>query len=65
MFRTFSSPEKRMPSIDALSLRVPVWSPTLIGLDLPLTAFVCITEKRKQILTCTQKIERVKLERLC
>jgi hypothetical protein len=65
MFRTFSLPEKRMPSIDALSLRVPVRSPTLIGLDLPLTAFVCIVEKRKQILTCTQEIERVKLERLC
>jgi hypothetical protein len=50
-----------MSSINALSLRIPVRSPTLIGLDLPLTALV---EKRKQILTCTQEIARAKLERL-
>jgi hypothetical protein len=53
-----------MPSIDALSLRVLVWRPTLIGLDLPLTALVCITGKRKQILTYTKEITRAKLERL-
>jgi hypothetical protein len=40
-----------MLSIDALSLRVPIQSPTLIGLDLPLTALIGITRKRKQILT--------------
>jgi hypothetical protein len=34
------------------------------GLDFPLTTHVDITGKRKQILTCTQKIARVKLERL-
>jgi hypothetical protein len=54
-----------MMSIDALRLRVPVQSPTLIGLDLPLTALIGIAEKRKQILTCTQATTRKKLERLC
>jgi hypothetical protein len=53
-----------MPSIDALSLRVPVRRPTLIGLDLPLTALVGIIGKRKQILTYTQEATRAKLERL-
>jgi hypothetical protein len=27
---------------------MPVWSPTLLGLDLPLTTLIGITEKRKQ-----------------
>jgi tRNA A37 threonylcarbamoyladenosine dehydratase len=53
-----------MSSIDALILRVPVRSLTLIDLDLPLTALVGITKKRKQILTCTQEITRAKLERV-
>jgi hypothetical protein len=53
-----------MPSINALSLRIPVWSPTLISLDLPLTTLIDITGKRKQILTCTQEAIRAKLERL-
>jgi hypothetical protein len=53
-----------MSSIDAPSLRVPVQSSTLIGLDLPLIALVSIAEKRKQILTCTQEIARAKLKRL-
>jgi hypothetical protein len=53
-----------MPSIGALSLRVPVRSPTLIGLDFPLTTLVGITGKRKQLLTCIEKTTRVKLERL-
>jgi hypothetical protein len=51
-----------MPSIDALSLRVPVQSPTLFSLDFPLTTFIGITGKRKQFLTCTQKTTRPKLE---
>jgi hypothetical protein len=51
-----------MSSIDALSLRIPVRSPTLIGLDLPLTALVGIAGKRKQILTCTQEIAIAKVE---
>jgi hypothetical protein len=42
-----------MPSIDALSMRIPVQSPTLLGLDFPVTTLVGITEKRKQFLTCT------------
>jgi hypothetical protein len=54
-----------MSSIGILSLRIPVWSPTLIGLDFPLTTLVGITSKRKQFLTCTQKTTRAKLERLC
>jgi hypothetical protein len=53
-----------MPSIDALSLRVLVWRPALIGLDLPLTALIGITGKRKQILTCTEETTRAKLELL-
>jgi hypothetical protein len=53
-----------MPSIGILSLGIPVWSPTLVGLNFPLTTLVGITGKRKQFLTCTQKIARAKLERL-
>jgi hypothetical protein len=51
-----------MSSISALSLRITVWSPTLIGLDFPPTTLVSIAGKRKQLLTCTQKTARVKLE---
>jgi hypothetical protein len=43
-----------MPSIDALSLRIPVQSPTLID----------IAGKRKQFLTCTEETTTTKLERL-
>jgi hypothetical protein len=64
-FRTFTLPEKRMPSIGALSLRIPVQSPTLFGLDFPLTTLIDIAGKRKQFLTCTKKTARAKLERLC
>jgi hypothetical protein len=51
-----------MTSISALSLRIPVWYPTLIGWDLPLATIVDITEKRKKLLTCTQETTRAKLE---
>jgi hypothetical protein len=51
-----------MPSIDILSLGIPVQSPTLVGLDFPLATLVGIAGKRKQFLTCTQKIARAKLE---
>jgi hypothetical protein len=63
MIRTFSLPSKRMPSIDALSLRILVWSPTHVGLDFPLTTLVSIVGKSMQFLTCTQKTTRAKLER--
>jgi hypothetical protein len=53
-----------MTSIDALSLRILVRSPALIGLDLPLTTLISIASKRKQILICTQETTRAKLERL-
>jgi hypothetical protein len=53
-----------MSSISILSLRIPVQSPSLIGLDFPLTTLIDITDKRKQLLTCTQKTTRGKLERL-
>jgi hypothetical protein len=53
-----------MSSISALSLRIPVRCPTLIGLDLPLASFVRIAGKRKKRITCTQEIIRAKLERL-
>jgi hypothetical protein len=52
-----------MSSIGALSLRIPVWSPTLFSLDFPLTTLIGIIEKRKQFLTYTQKTTRAKLER--
>jgi hypothetical protein len=61
-FRAFSSPYKRMSSIDALSLRIPVRCPTLIGVVLPLTTLVGITRKRKKLLTRTQETTRAKLE---
>jgi hypothetical protein len=44
-----------MPSIGALSLRIPVQGPTLIGLHFPLTTLVGIAGKRKQFLTYTQE----------
>jgi hypothetical protein len=53
-----------MISIGALSLLIPVWSPTLIGLDLPLDTLIGITGLRKKILTCTQETSKEKLERL-
>jgi hypothetical protein len=53
-----------MSSIDILSLGILVRSPTLVGLDFPLATLVDIAGKRKQFLTCIQKIARVKLERL-
>jgi hypothetical protein len=53
-----------MTSISALSLRIPVRCPTLIGLDFPLASLVDITGKRKQLLTCTQETTRANLERL-
>jgi hypothetical protein len=51
-----------MPSIATLSLSIPVRSPTLIGLDFPLTTLIDIAGKKKQLLTCTQKTTRAKLE---
>jgi hypothetical protein len=53
-----------MPSIDILSLGIPVRSPTLGSLDFPLATLVGIAGKRKQFLTRTQKIARAKLEGL-
>jgi hypothetical protein len=44
-----------MPSIGALSLRIPVRCPTLIGLDFLLTTVVGIIGKRKQLLTYTHE----------
>jgi hypothetical protein len=51
-----------MSSVGTLSLRIPVRSPTLIGLDFPLTTLIGIASKRKQLLTCTQKTTRAKLD---
>jgi hypothetical protein len=53
-----------MSSISALSRRIPVQCPTLIGLDLPLATIVGITGKRKKLITCTQETTRAKLEPL-
>jgi hypothetical protein len=49
-----------MPSIGALSQRIPVRSPTLISLDFPLITLVGIARKREQLLACTQKINKNK-----
>jgi hypothetical protein len=46
-------------------MRIPVWCPTLIALDLPLTTLIGIAKKRKKLLTYTQETTRAKLERLC
>jgi hypothetical protein len=51
-----------MSSISALSLRISVRCPTLIGLSLPLTILIGIAGKRKKLLTCTQETTRAKLE---
>jgi hypothetical protein len=51
-----------MSSISALSLRIPVRGPTLIGLDLLLASLVGIAGKRKKLLTCTQETTRAKFE---
>jgi hypothetical protein len=53
-----------MASISALSLRIPVQYPTLIGLDLPLASLIDTAEKMKKLLTYTQETTRVKLEGL-
>jgi hypothetical protein len=52
-----------MPTIGTLSLRILVRSPTLIGLDFPLTTLIGITGKRRQLLTYTQKTTRARLLR--
>jgi hypothetical protein len=51
-----------MPSISALSLRIPVRHPILIGLDLPLAYLIGITNKRKKLLTYTQETTRANPE---
>jgi hypothetical protein len=51
-----------MPSTSAPSLRITVWSPTLIGLDFPITILIGIAEKRKKLLTCTKETIRANLE---
>jgi hypothetical protein len=51
-----------MPSIGALSLRIPVWNPTFVGLNFSLTTLIDIAGKRKQFLAYIQKTTRAKLE---
>jgi hypothetical protein len=53
-----------MSSTNALSLWIPVRCTTLIGLNLRLTTFVNIAEKRKKLLTCPQETTRANLERV-
>jgi hypothetical protein len=53
-----------MAFISTLSLRIPVRSPILVNLDLPLVAIISITRKRKKLLTCTQETTSAKLEGL-
>jgi hypothetical protein len=42
-----------MSSISALSMTIPVRSPTLIGLGLTMKTLIDIVEKRKKLITCT------------
>jgi hypothetical protein len=51
-----------MPFIIALSLRIPVMSPTPTYLNLPKETLVGIVGKRKKLLTCTQETTRAKLK---
>jgi hypothetical protein len=51
-----------MSSIGALSLRILIRSPTLLGLDFLVTTLIDTAGKRKQFLTCKQKTTRAKLE---
>jgi hypothetical protein len=53
-----------MSSISTLSLWIPVWCPTLIGLNLPLASLIGITGKRKKLITYTHETTRAKLEQL-
>jgi hypothetical protein len=50
--------------ISALSLRILVWCPTFIGLDLPQASLVGIAEKKKKLLTYTQETTRAMLKHL-
>jgi hypothetical protein len=50
-----------MPSIGALSLRIPVQSLTLIGFNFPLITLVSIAGKRKQFLTYIEKQQEQRL----
>jgi hypothetical protein len=53
-------PRRERAPLDDLRLQVPVENPALIGLDLPLTALIGITERRWNILTCTQtRVQKV------
>jgi hypothetical protein len=56
---------KENASIVALSLRIPVRSLALIGLDFPLTTLIGIAKKRKQLLTYRQEKSQELLERRC
>jgi hypothetical protein len=48
-------PRREWASSDDIRLSVPVRKPALIGLDVPLTALIGITgRRRKKILICTQ-----------
>jgi hypothetical protein len=47
-------PRREWAPSDDLRLQVPVGNPTLIGLELPLTALNGITGRRRNILTYTQ-----------
>jgi hypothetical protein len=47
-------PRRVCASSDDLHPRVPVGNLALISLDLPLTALVDVTGRRRKILTCTQ-----------
>jgi hypothetical protein len=47
-------PRREWASSDDLHLQVPIGSPDLIGLDLPLIALIGVTGRRRKNLTCTQ-----------
>jgi hypothetical protein len=60
--------EKRVGLLGRPRPMSPSSYPALIGLDLPLTALIDVTGRKRKILTCTQskqKHKKQKLERLC
>jgi hypothetical protein len=67
MISTPLHPRREWASSVNLHLRVPVGNPALINLNLPLTALIGVTKRKRKILTCTQMKQnhkKQKLERL-
>jgi hypothetical protein len=57
-------PRREWAPLDDLRFWVPVGYPALISLDLPLTTLVGVTERRRNILTITQIVQKQQEESL-